>query len=59
MQSALARADLVAAREAFFSMSEIAQANPQSRFLLYKVALRSGDDELGEIHAGRRTGMIA
>jgi hypothetical protein len=48
IQSALARQDFVCAREAFFSMSEAGQASPQSRFLLYKVALRTGDNELGE-----------
>jgi hypothetical protein len=45
---ALARNDLNAAREAFFSMPEPAQTNPQSRLLLYKIALRSQDIDLGE-----------
>lgn len=45
---ALARNDLNAAREGFFSMPEPAQTNPQSRLLLYKIALRSQDLQLGE-----------
>lgn len=47
MICALARNDLSVARESFFSMPEAARLNPQSRFLLYKVALRSQDDDLG------------
>jgi Meiosis protein SPO22/ZIP4 like len=49
MICALARHDLIAAREAFFSMPQAAQLHPQSRFLLYKVALRSQDDDLGSL----------
>lgn len=48
MLCALADNDFDAAREAFFLMSEPSQGNPLSRYLLYKVALRSGDDALGK-----------
>jgi hypothetical protein len=48
MICALASNDFAAAREAFFGMPEAAQENPHSRFLLYKVALRSQDFDLGE-----------
>jgi hypothetical protein len=48
MLCALADNDFNAAREAFFLMSEPSQGNPLSRYLLYKVALRSGDDALGK-----------
>ena len=48
MLCALADNDFNAAREAFFLMSEPSQENPLSRYLLYKVALRSGDDALGK-----------
>jgi hypothetical protein len=49
MLCALADNDFNAARGAFFLMSEPSQENPLSRYLLYKVALRSGDDALGKI----------
>jgi len=48
MICALARNDFTAAREAFFAMPEAAQENPHSRFLLYKVTLRSQDFDLGK-----------
>jgi hypothetical protein len=47
MLCALADNDSDAAREAFFLMSKPSQENPLSRYLLYKAALRSGDDALG------------
>ena len=48
MICAIARQDFNAARESFFAMPDAARMNPQSRFLLYKVSLRSQDDSLGE-----------
>jgi hypothetical protein len=48
MLCALAENNFNDAREAFFLMSEHSQENPMSRYLLYKVALRSGDDALGK-----------
>jgi meiosis protein SPO22/ZIP4 len=48
MLCALGQNDTATAREIFFSMSETAQANPQSGLLLYKVALRSQDNDLGK-----------
>jgi Meiosis protein SPO22/ZIP4 like len=47
MMCALETNNYSAARKAFFSMSEASQNHLQSRFLLYKAALRSNDDELG------------
>lgn len=46
ISSALARNDIAAAREAYFRLSETAKAAPITRYLMYKVALRSGDDQL-------------
>ncbi|TVY21229.1 hypothetical protein LARI1_G000647 [Lachnellula arida] len=43
---ALARKDISSAREIFGSMSAMAQNEPMTRFLMYKIALRSGDHEL-------------
>lgn len=34
------------AREIFFSMTEAARNEPLSRFLMYKIAVRSGDDDM-------------
>jgi hypothetical protein len=48
MQCALGRQDWTQARSYFFSMHETVQVLPTSRFLLYKVALRSDDEDLGE-----------
>ncbi|KAF2666798.1 SPO22-domain-containing protein [Microthyrium microscopicum] len=46
MQCAIARQSWNDARQAFFSMSELAQSSPQSRFLLFKVAIRTEDEQL-------------
>ncbi|TVY49609.1 hypothetical protein LOCC1_G000373 [Lachnellula occidentalis] len=43
---AFARKDISSAREIFGSMSAVAQNEPMTRFLMYKIALRSGDHEL-------------
>jgi hypothetical protein len=43
---ALARKDISSAREIFGSMSTVAQNEPMTRFLMYKIALRSGEHEL-------------
>ncbi|TVY43916.1 Sporulation-specific protein [Lachnellula subtilissima] len=43
---ALARKDASSAREIFGSMSVVSQNEPMTRFLMYKIALRSGDHEL-------------
>jgi hypothetical protein len=48
MLCALGQNDFATAREIFFSMPESAQSNPQSGLLLYKVALRSQDNDLGQ-----------
>jgi hypothetical protein len=48
MQCALARQDWNQARTYFFSMHETVQALPLSHFLLFKVAIRLGDEELGK-----------
>jgi hypothetical protein len=56
MQCALARQDWNQARTYFFSMHGTVQAVPLSRFLLFKVAIRSDDEELGKF---RDRGVIA
>ncbi|KAF2190807.1 SPO22-domain-containing protein [Zopfia rhizophila CBS 207.26] len=43
---ALARQDYAAAREVFLKMSDTGRDEPISRYLMYKVALNSGDSEL-------------
>ncbi len=43
---ALARTDIGSAREIFNSMPEIAQNEPLTRFLMYKIALRCQETEL-------------
>lgn len=43
---ALARKDVSSAREIFNSMSDSARNEPMSRFLMYKISIRSGDIEL-------------
>jgi tetratricopeptide (TPR) repeat protein len=43
---ALARQDFVSAREAYFQMPESGRAAAQTQFLMYRVALRSGDVDL-------------
>ncbi len=43
---ALSKNDLLSAKEIFNAMSESARDEPMSRFLLYKVAVRSGDIDL-------------
>jgi hypothetical protein len=48
MQCAIARQSWNEARQAFFSMSEASQNAPQSRFLLFKVAIRTDDEDLGK-----------
>jgi hypothetical protein len=48
MLCALARQDTTAARAANFKMSQAQQDSPQTRYLMYKIALQDGDTELGE-----------
>lgn len=48
MLCALAGQDPGSAREAFSQMSSDAKAAPLTQYLLFKVALRSGDQEAGE-----------
>lgn len=43
---ALAKKEISNAREVFFSMTEAARDEPLSRFLMYKIAIRSGDDDM-------------
>ncbi|RKF63583.1 Sporulation-specific protein 22 [Erysiphe neolycopersici] len=43
---ALAKKEIGNAREIFFSMTEAARNEPLSRFLMYKIAIRSGDDDM-------------
>ncbi|POS85724.1 hypothetical protein EPUL_000909 [Erysiphe pulchra] len=43
---ALAKKEISNAREIFFSMTETARNEPLSRFLMYKIAIRSGDDDM-------------
>ncbi|KHJ34534.1 putative tpr-like protein [Erysiphe necator] len=43
---ALAKKEMSNAREIFFSMTEAARNEPLSRFLMYKIAVRSGDDDM-------------
>jgi hypothetical protein len=45
--------NFILARQAFFSMSQGSQEHIQSQFLLYKVALRSSDKELGTFSCTR------
>lgn len=45
---ALGMLDLVSARETFYRMSETARAAPITSYLMYKVALQSGDAEFGQ-----------
>ena len=47
IQCALERQDNGTAREIFNKMSVIGKAAPLTRFLMFKVALRSGDAEFG------------
>jgi hypothetical protein len=48
MMCSLARQDTTAAREANFKMSQAQQDSPQTRYLMYKVAMRDGDSKLGQ-----------
>jgi hypothetical protein len=48
MMCAIARNDFAAAREVFFNMAPDARDAPMSRFLMYKIAIRSDDVGLGE-----------
>ncbi|KAI9644262.1 Transcription factor [Ciborinia camelliae] len=43
---ALGREDINSARDIFGSMSDVAKEEPLTRFLLYKIAIRSGEVEL-------------
>jgi hypothetical protein len=47
IQCALERQDDRTARELFNKMSDVGKAAPLTRFLMFKVALRSGDTEFG------------
>jgi len=47
MLCALGRQDPSSAREVYFQMSDVGKAAPLTKYLMYKVALRSGDTELG------------
>ncbi|KAI7707503.1 SPO22-domain-containing protein [Hortaea werneckii] len=51
--SALARTDVTAARETYYSMPPACQNEDMSRYLAFKIALRSGDNELADesLHA--------
>ncbi|KAI6843648.1 hypothetical protein KC358_g3820 [Hortaea werneckii] len=51
--TALARADVPAAREAYYSMPSSCQNEAMSRYLAFKIALKSGDNELADdsLHA--------
>ncbi|KAI7328975.1 SPO22-domain-containing protein [Hortaea werneckii] len=51
--SALARTDVTAAREAYYSMPPACQNEDMSCYLAFKIALRSGDNELADesLHA--------
>src|SRR4051794_20406816 len=47
VQCALQRPDIGAAREVFNKMSDGGKEAPMTRYLMFKVALRSGDAEFG------------
>ena len=47
IQCSIANKNWDSARQYFFAMPEAVQAMPQSQFLLYKVAIRSDDEQLG------------
>ncbi|KAI6910939.1 SPO22-domain-containing protein [Hortaea werneckii] len=51
--TALAREDVTAAREAYYSMPPSCQNEAMSRYLAFKIALKSGDNELADesLHA--------
>ncbi|KAI7348606.1 SPO22-domain-containing protein [Hortaea werneckii] len=51
--TALAREDVPAAREAYYSMPSSCQNEAMSRYLAFKIALKSGDNELADdsLHA--------
>ncbi|KAI7285102.1 hypothetical protein KC345_g1898 [Hortaea werneckii] len=46
--TALAREDVPAAREAYYSMPSSCQDEAMSRYLAFKIALKSGDNELAD-----------
>ncbi|KAI7074342.1 hypothetical protein KC327_g5276 [Hortaea werneckii] len=48
IMTALAREDVIAAREAYYSMPSSCQKEAMSRYLAFKIALKSGDDELAD-----------
>lgn len=45
---ALGRRDLTSARELCLQMSEASRTAPMTKYLMYKVAVRSGDEDLGK-----------
>jgi hypothetical protein len=49
IQCALQRQDTGAAREVFNKMSDTGKSAPMTRYLMFKVALRSGDAEFGRL----------
>ncbi|KAI7088587.1 SPO22-domain-containing protein [Hortaea werneckii] len=48
IMTALARGDVIAAREAYYSMPSSCQNEAMSRYLAFKIALKSGDEELAD-----------
>lgn len=48
MQCALSRQDCQAAREAYSRIPEVGRDEPVTRYLMYKVGLRSGDASFGK-----------
>lgn len=47
MLCALGRQETSSAREVYFQMSDMGRAAPLTKYLMYKVALRSGDTDSG------------
>lgn len=48
MQFALSRQDYQAAREAYGRIPEVGRDEPITRYLMYKVGIRTGDESFGK-----------
>lgn len=47
MTVALARGDATSAREAYYQMPESGKSAASTKYLMYKIALQEGDENLG------------
>lgn len=56
---AMLNQDFNSAREAYFSMPEEGKDSPLTKYLMFKVALQSGDEDLGIQNAPEVTGYAA